>query len=108
MSSSPNQAVIRKLGYGTFLLMAFAFVLLFFKGPQGLPAFQKKWANVQASEKTNADLRREIDEMKARNLRLRTDQEEIRVAIREELGKQGKGEVTLKLPEKAKKPAEPK
>ena len=108
MLSSPSTPMVRRLGYSTFLLMAFAFVLLFFKGPQGLPAFQKKWANVQASEKTNTDLRREIEEMKARKLRLRTDQEEIRVAIREELGKQGKGEVTLKLPEKAKKPAEPK
>lgn len=100
--------MIRRLGYSTALLVATAFVLLFFKGPQGLPAFQKKWANVQASEKANADLRREIEEMKARNLRLRTDQEEIKVAIREELGKQGKGELTLKLPEKAKtsKPAE--
>ncbi len=103
MLSSPNTPVIRRLGYSTFALVAFAFVLLFFKGPQGLPAFQKKWANVQAGEKANADLRREIEEMKARNHRLRTDQEEIKVAIREELGKQGKGELTLKLPEKAKK-----
>ena len=105
MLSSPNPLMIRRLGYSTFLLMALAFVLLFFKGPQGLPAFQRKWANVQANEKTNADLRREIEEMKARNLRLRTDQEEIKVAIREELGKQSKGELTLKLPERAKKPA---
>ena len=104
MLPSPNPIVIRRLGYSTFFLMAAAFVFLFFKGPQSLPAFRMKWANVQASEKTNADLKREIDEMKARNLRLRTEQEEIRLAIRDELGKSGKGEVILKLPEKTKKP----
>jgi cell division protein FtsB len=104
MLSSPNTTTIRRLGYSTAFVIATSFVFLFFKGPQGLPAFRAKWANVQASEKTNADLRREIEEMKARNLRLRTDQEEIKVAIREELGKQGKGELTLKLPDKAKKP----
>jgi cell division protein FtsB len=104
MLSSPNSPMLRRLGYGTFLLMAAAFVFLFFNGPQSLPAFREKWANVQASEKANADLRREIEEMKARNHLLRTDQEEIRLAIREGLGKQGKGEVILKLPEKQKKP----
>ncbi len=100
---SPDTATLRKLGLTTAALAGLAFVGLFFFGPQGLPAFQRKWSNVQASEKANADLRKEIEEMKARNHRLRTDQEEIKVAIREELGKQGKGEVTLKLGDRPKK-----
>lgn len=105
MLSSPNPSTIRTLGYSTAAVVGLAFVLLFFKGPQGLPAFQAKWAHVQATEKTNAKLKREIEEMREKNLLLRTDQEAIRTAIREELGKQSKGEVTYKLGERAKKPA---
>ena len=96
---------MRRIGYSTFALMATAMVLLFFKGPQGLPAFQAKWAHVQATEKANAQMKREIEEMREKNLLLRTDHEAIRLAIREELGKQSKGEVTYKLGERAKKPA---
>ncbi len=105
MLSSPNPLMIRRLGYSTFALMAVAFLLLFFKGPQGLPAFQAKWSRVQASEKANVDLKREIEEMREKNHLLRTDQEAIRVVIREELGKQSKGEVIYKLGERAKKKA---
>ncbi len=85
--------------------MATAMVLLFFKGPQGLPAFQAKWAHVQATGKANAQMKHEIEEMREKNLLLRTDHEAIRLAIREELGKQSKGEVTYKLGERAKKMA---
>ena len=102
MLSSPNPSMIRRIGYSTFGLIAFFFVFLFFKGPQGLPAFQAKWARVQDAERTNANLKREIEEMKARNLRLRTDQEEIRLEIRDALGKSSKGETIYKLPEKRK------
>ena len=105
MLSSPNPLTIRRLGYSSFALMASAMLLLFFKGPQGLPAFQAKWAHVQSTEKANAKLKKEIEAMKEKNLLLRTDQEAIRTAIREELGKQSKGEVTYKLGERAKKPA---
>ncbi|MBY0504196.1 MAG: septum formation initiator family protein [Bryobacteraceae bacterium] len=97
MLSSPNPALIRRISYSTFALIALAFVLLFFKGPQGLPAFQAKWAHVQATEKSNAALKQEIEAMREKNYLLRTDQEAIRVAIREELGKQSKGEVTYKV-----------
>ena len=97
---------MRRIGYSTFALMATAMVLLFFKGPQGLPAFQAKWAHVQATEKANVKMKREIEEMREKNLLLRTDHEAIRLAIREELGKQSKGEVTYRLGERAKKPAE--
>lgn len=104
MLSSPKAPIFRMLGYSTAFLVTVGFALLFFKGPQGLPSFQAKWAHVQASEKVNTDLKREIEEMKARNLRLRTDQEEIKLEIRDALGKQEKGEVILKLPERAKRP----
>ena len=106
MLPSPNPSMMRRIGYSTFALMATAMVLLFFKGPQGLPAFQAKWTHVQATEKANAQMKREIEEMREKNLLLRTDHEAIRLAIREELGKQSKGEVTYRLGERAKKPAE--
>lgn len=105
MLSSPKTPIYRWLGYSTALVVTSGLAFLFFKGPQGLPAFQAKWAHVQASEKANTDLKREIEEMKARNLRLRTDQEEIKLEIRDALGKQEKGEVILKLPERAKRPS---
>lgn len=104
MLSSPKAPPFRTLGYGAAFLVTAGLGLLFFKGPQGLPAFRAKWAHVQASEKINSDLKREIEEMKVRNLRLRTDQEEIKLEIRDALGKQEKGEVILKLPERAKRP----
>lgn len=92
--------------FRTFVLMtaffaAGACVILFARGPQGLPAMRERFNNVRQGQIENSRVRQQLLEMEDEAKRLRDpNSEETDVLIRDHLNRQKKGEMRFK-------PAEP-
>jgi cell division protein FtsB len=105
------QAFVRssfaKLGYALAVLVAAGYALVTLQGPQGIPALMQKQKDIRTYEKENADLAREIEDRRERIKRLREDESEQELEIRQRLKLVRPGEKVFILqdPIAPKKPA---
>lgn len=87
------------------LSAAGACVWLFIDGPNGWRGIDARWQEVRSKEVRNADLRKEIVDLREKNRKLRESQDEIDQLIREQLHKAKPGERLFKLPDSQPVPA---
>jgi cell division protein FtsB len=94
-----------KLGYALAVLVAAGYALVTLQ--QGVPALIQKQQEIRAREKENADLAREIETRRERIKRLREDESEQELEVRERLKLVRPGEKVFILqdPIAPKKPA---
>lgn len=69
------------------------------RGPHGVAALRKKQEEIRTLQEKNAELKREIEERKRRNRRLRENPEEQELEIRKRLNLLKKGEKYFVVPE---------
>ncbi len=74
-----------KLGYALAVLIAAGYALVTLQGPQGVPALIQKQQEIKAREKENAELARDIEARRERIKRLREDESEQELEIRQRL-----------------------
>lgn len=72
-----------KLGYGVAVLVAASYAFVTLRG--GIPALMQKQGEIRTLEKQNADLAREIEFRRERIQRLREDESEQELEIRQRL-----------------------
>ncbi len=77
------------------LLGTFAFVTM--RGPQVIPALFTTWDEIRAMERSNAELKREVEMRRERVDHLKKDPEALEPEFRRLLEMQKKGEVDFKL-----------
>jgi cell division protein FtsB len=96
-----------KLGYALAVLVVAGYAFVALRGPQGIPALVQKQKQIRAHEKENADLAREIEARRERIKRLREDESEQELEVRQRLKLVRPGEKVFILqdPIAAKKPA---
>jgi cell division protein FtsB len=76
---------VAKLGYALAVLVAASYAFVTLRGPQGIPALIQKQDQIRALEKQNAGLAREIEFRRKRIQRLREDESEQEIEIRQRL-----------------------
>jgi cell division protein FtsB len=76
---------VARLGYALIVLVAASYALITLRGPQGVPALIQKQKEIRQLEKQNADLAREIESRRQRIQRLREDESEQELEIRQRL-----------------------
>jgi cell division protein FtsB len=76
---------VARLGYALIVLVAASYALITLRGPQGVPALIQKQKEIRLLEKQNADLAREIESRRQRIQRLREDESEQELEIRQRL-----------------------
>ena len=74
---------VAKLGYGVAVLVAASYAFVTLRG--GIPALIQKQSEIRTLEKQNADLAREIEFRRERIQRLREDESEQELEIRQRL-----------------------
>jgi len=74
---------VAKLGYGVAVLVAASYAFVTVRG--GIPALIQKQSEIRTLEKQNADLAREIEFRRERIQRLREDESEQELEIRQRL-----------------------
>ena len=74
---------VAKLGYGVAVLIAASYAFVTLRG--GIPALIQKQGEIRTLEKQNADLAREIEFRRERIQRLRGDESEQELEIRQRL-----------------------
>jgi len=74
-------------------------VIITLRGPHGTAALQRKQGEIRALQEKNAELKREIEERRNRNRRLRENPEEQELEIRKRLNLLKKGEKYFVVPE---------
>ena len=99
MSSS---GTFRRLGLFAGLAVLGVYMLFILRGQHGIDALQKKHEEIRAIQEQNAELKREIEERKDRNRRLRENPEEQELEVRKRLNLLKKGEKHFVVPEKPK------
>ena len=92
----------RRLGLFAGLTLLGVYMLFTLRGQHGIGALQKKHEEIRAIQEQNAELKREIEERKDRNRRLRENPEEQDLEVRKRLNLLKKGERHFVVPEKAK------
>jgi cell division protein FtsB len=92
----------RRLSVFAGLVVLGAYMLIALRGQHGIGALQKKQEEIRAVQEQNAELKREIEERKARNRRLRENPEEQELEVRRRLNLLKKGEKHFVVPEKPK------
>ena|SRR5579872_6139896 len=90
-----------------FLLVA-GYAVITLRGPKGIPALIAKQHQIDAAEKQNADLMREIERQRDHIQRLANSPEEQELEIRERLKLVHPGEKVFITGEPEKKPSEKK
>ena len=76
---------VARLGYAVAVLVAASYAFVTLRGPQGIPALIQKQKEIRTLEKENADLAREIELRRKRIQRLREDESEQELEIRQRL-----------------------
>jgi len=76
---------VAKVGYGVAVLVAASYAFVALRGPQGIPALIEKQKHIRTLEQENSALAREIEERKQRIKRLREDESEQELEIRQRL-----------------------
>jgi cell division protein FtsB len=99
---------VARLGYVLIVLVAASYALITLRGPQGVPALIQKQKEIRELEKQNADLAREIESRRQRIQRLRENESEQELEIRQRLKLVRPGEKVFILqepvPEKSPSP----
>jgi cell division protein FtsB len=90
---------IRRLGLAAALATLGVCAVVTLRGPHGMAALRKKQEEIRALQEKNAELKREIDERRNRNRRLRENPEEQELEIRKRLNLLRKGEKYFVVPE---------
>ena len=87
----------RTFVYMTAFFAAGAFVILFARGPQGVPAMRERFNAVREGQIENSRVRQQLAEMEEEAKRLRDPNSEATdLLIRDHLNRQKKGELRLK------------
>jgi cell division protein FtsB len=76
---------LARVGYVVAVLVAASYALVTLRGPQGIPALIQKQREIRTLEAENAGLAREIESRRIRIQRLREDESEQELVIRERL-----------------------
>jgi cell division protein FtsB len=76
---------VARLGYAVAVLVAASYAFVTLHGPQGIPALMQKQKEIRSLEKENADLAKEIESRRKRIQRLREDESEQELEIRQRL-----------------------
>ena len=97
-----RNGTFRRLGVAAGLAMLGVYMLITLRGQHGVGALQKKHEEIRALQEQNAELKREIDERRDRNRRLRENPEEQELEIRKRLNLLRKGEKYFVVPEPRK------
>ena len=79
------RSFVAKLGYAAAVLVAASYAFVTLRGPQGVPALMQKQKEIKMLEKQNGDLAREIEFRRERIQRLREDETEQELEIRQRL-----------------------
>jgi len=97
---------LAKIGYGVAVLVAAGYAFVTLRGPQGIPSLVQKQTEIRTLEKQNGDLAREIESRRERIRRLREDESEQELEIRQRLKLVRPGEKVfiLQEPSSAKNP----
>ena len=74
-----------RLGFALVVVVAAGYAFMTLRGPQGVPALIQKQKEIRALEKQNAELGREIELRRDRIERLRADESEQELEIRQRL-----------------------
>ena len=90
------------MGYAVAVLVAASYAFVTLRG--GIPALIQKQGEIRTLEKQNADLAREIEFRRERIQRLREDESEQELEIRQRLKLVRPGEKVFILQEPVKKP----
>lgn len=90
----------RRLGLFAGLALLGVYMLFILRGQHGIDALRKKHEEIRAIQEQNAELKREIEERKDRNRRLRENPEEQELEVRKRLNLLKKGEKHFVVPEK--------
>jgi len=99
-----------KVGYAVAVLIAASYAVITLRGPHGVPALIQKQDEIRSLEKQNSDLAREIQFHRDRIQRLRQDESEQELEIRQRLKLVRPGEKVFILQEPAPEnstPAQP-
>ena len=80
------------------LALSSAYVYVALRGPQGIPALQEKWREIRELQKTNADLKREVETRAERIKKLQESPAEQELEIRKRLKMLRPGETTFIIP----------
>jgi len=97
-----RSGTFRRLGLFAGLAVLGVYMLFILRGQHGIDALQKKHEEIRAIQEQNAELKREIEERKDRNRRLRENPEEQELEVRKRLNLLKKGEKHFVVPEKPK------
>ncbi len=97
-----RNGTFRRLGVAAGVAMLGVYMLITLRGQHGVGALQKKHEEIRALQEQNAELKREIDERRDRNRRLRENPEEQELEIRKRLNLLRKGEKYFVVPEPPK------
>jgi len=92
----------RTLGAAAVLATLGVCAIVTLRGPNGVAALRKKQEEIRILQEQNAELKREIDERRNRNRRLRENPEEEELEIRRRLNLLKKGEKHFVIPAPAK------
>jgi cell division protein FtsB len=98
---------VARLGYVLVVLVAASYALITLRGPQGVPALIQKQKEIRQLEKQNADLAREIESRRQRIQRLREDESEQELEIRQRLKLVRPGEKVFILQDPAAEKSQP-
>jgi cell division protein FtsB len=98
---------VARLGYVLVVLVAASYALITLRGPQGVPALIQKQKEIRQLEKQNADLAREIESRRQRIQRLREDESEQELEIRQRLKLVRPGEKVFILQDPAAEKTQP-
>jgi cell division protein FtsB len=96
-----------KFGYLLAVLVAAGYAFVTLRGPQGIPALQEKQKQIRAIEQQNAGLAREIELRRERIRRLKEDDSEQELEIRQRLKLVRPGEKVFILQEPAAHRSQP-
>jgi cell division protein FtsB len=92
------KAALARIGYVIAVVLAAAYLILTLTGPKGVAALVEKQRRIQAMEKRNAEIARDIEQRQQRIQRLRTDQDEQEKVIEERFKYVRPGEKIYMLP----------
>ena len=98
----PQSFPVRRVGAVVASAAVIAGVVLSFRGAYGIPALVNRWNDIRVLEQKNGDLKREVDDMREHNRRLREIPAEVEPEIRRLLDMQREGEIDVKIGEPAK------
>ncbi len=101
------RSLLIRCGYVAAVLLVIGYAFYALRGPHGVPALMEKREEIRALEKTNQDLARDIEQKRERIQRLRDNQSEQELEIRQRLKLVRPGEKVFILQDPEKKTAKP-